>query len=233
MLDRLRRKFFTALTNWAREHNRIHTSEGSRLGNNLSLQGASLYGNVSIGDNCKIREGAVVYAMSKISIGRFTSITGPNTNVTANINPITIGSFCSIASNVTIQESNHRLDSPTTYHIHFNVIDGDYRKDDVSKGSIEIGNDVWIGTHCVILTGVKIGDGAVIAANSTVVSDVPPYAIAGGSPAKVISYRFQPDVIAALQNLRWWEWPVEKIKANREFFGASVTKESIEKAGKE
>jgi virginiamycin A acetyltransferase len=170
----------------------------------------------------------MITANSRVTIGRFTSISGPNTDIVANIHPVNVGAFTSIARNVTIQESNHRLDRVTTFNINANVIDGDVSKDTTSKGSIEIGNDVWIGAQCVILSGTKIGNGSVIAANSTVTSDIPPYAIAGGSPAKVISYRFSSDIIEALEKLKWWEWPVEKIKANKQFFEGQPGKESIQ-----
>ncbi|QLH46649.1 MAG: hypothetical protein HWD58_14090 [Bacteroidota bacterium] len=67
-----------------------------------------------------------------------------------------------------------------------------------------------IGTGATILTGVQIGNGAIVAANAVVTQDVPPYAIVGGTPAKVIRFRFEPEVIDWLQNLAWWNWPVEK-----------------------
>jgi len=218
MFNRLRRGIFERLTRWLREHSGIYTTREAEFGKDVVLRGALLYGNVKLGDNSKIRDGVTITANSRVTIGRFTSISGPNTDIVANVHPVTIGAFTSIARSVTIQESNHRMDRVTTFNIHANVIDGDIKKDTTSKGSIEIGNDVWIGAQCVILSGVKIGNGAVIAANSTVTSDIPPYAIAGGSPAKVISYRFSNEIIEALEKLKWWEWPVEKIKANKDFF---------------
>jgi virginiamycin A acetyltransferase len=78
-------------------------------------------------------------------------------------------------------------------------------------GNITIGNDVWIGIDSCILSGVSIGNGAVIAARSTVVKDVPPYAIVGGNPAKLIRYRFSKAVIDELQHIAWWDWPLEEI----------------------
>lgn len=81
------------------------------------------------------------------------------------------------------------------------------------KGDTVIGNDVWIGMEAVIMPGVAIGDGAVIAARSVVVSDVPPYTIMGGNPAKPLRKRFDEATIAALLEIKWWDWPVETIEA--------------------
>ena len=82
------------------------------------------------------------------------------------------------------------------------------------KGNITIGNDVWIGFRALVLSGVNIGDGAVIAAGAVVASDVPPYAIVVGNPAKVIRYRFTNAEIKYLLAIRWWDWDIEKIEKN-------------------
>lgn len=81
-----------------------------------------------------------------------------------------------------------------------------------NRKQVIIGNDVWIGADVTIMGGVRIGNGAVVAAGALVAKDVPPYAIVGGNPAKVIKYRFSPEVIDKLQKLKWWNWPVDKIK---------------------
>ena len=81
-----------------------------------------------------------------------------------------------------------------------------------NKGDIVVGNDVWIGYEAVILSGVTIGDGAIVAARAVVTKDVPPYAIVGGVPAKIIRPRFPEDVIKRLQSLRWWDWPEGKLQ---------------------
>jgi virginiamycin A acetyltransferase len=126
---------------------------------------------------------------------------------------LNIGKFCSIAQKVTILlGGEHNVDWVTTYP--FNplflqaLVYGGHPK---SKGNVTIGNDVWIGTDSFILSGVTIGNGAVIAARSTVVKDVPPYAIVGGNPAKLIRYRFVQAVIDELQLIAWWNWPLQEI----------------------
>ena len=85
-----------------------------------------------------------------------------------------------------------------------------------NKGNIIIGNDVWIGYEAVILSGVTIGDGAIIGTHAVVTKDVPPYTIVGGVPAKPIRKRFNDKTIARLLELKWWDWPEERIKANLE-----------------
>ena len=81
-----------------------------------------------------------------------------------------------------------------------------------------IGNDVWIGENVTLLPSVKIGNGAIISAGSIVTKDVPDYAIVGGVPAKIIKYRFSKEEIKILNDIKWWEWPNEKIKQNINYF---------------
>ena len=81
-----------------------------------------------------------------------------------------------------------------------------------NKGDIVIGNDVWIGYEATILSGVHIGDGAIIGAKAVVTKDVPAYSIVGGIPAREIKKRFDPETIQKLQQLKWWDWSYEKIR---------------------
>ncbi len=130
-----------------------------------------------------------------------------------------IGKFCMIASDVTfiMNGANHLTDAFSTYPF---AIFGEGWADAMEgktypqKGNITIGNDVWIGYNATIMAGVTVGDGAIIATNATVVKDVPPYAIVGGNPAKVLKKRFSEATIEHLLRLQWWNWPIEKITAN-------------------
>lgn len=130
-----------------------------------------------------------------------------------------IGKFCMIASDVKfiMNGANHLSNAISTYPFAVfgngweNAMEG---KTYPNKGNIEIGNDVWIGYNATIMAGVKIGDGAIIATNSTVVSDVKPYTIVGGNPAKEIKKRFSPEIIERLLKLQWWNWDIEKITKN-------------------
>ena len=179
------------------------------------IVGSTIKGKVTIGEGTSVQQS---YLSGNITIGKNTSIWGPNTDLYAVINSIQIGNFCSIARNVSIQEYNHNPKKITTYLIGKNIFSEKWENELVSKGNIEIGNDVWIGAQCVILSGARIGNGAIIAANSVVNGEIPPYAIAAGSPGKVIGYRFSTEVIKALEKLQWWNWPLEKIKANKALF---------------
>ena len=127
-----------------------------------------------------------------------------------------VGNFCSIAANVNIYlGGNHRTDWVTTYpfgHIHhntFNKFNGIGHPS--TKGDVIIGNDVWISDNVTIMSGVKIGDGAIIANNSHVVKDVEPYSITGGNPARHIKYRFTQEQREKLLEIEWWNWDDEKI----------------------
>lgn len=123
-----------------------------------------------------------------------------------------IGKYCSISGHILIYlGGNHRTDWVTTYpfgHIHQNIFPTfNGVGHPATKGDVNIGNDVWIGTHSTIMSGVTIGDGAVIANNSVVTKDVPPYTIVGGNPAKVIKQRFTDEQIEKLLYYKWWDMP--------------------------
>lgn len=124
-----------------------------------------------------------------------------------------VGAYCSFAGGVKIfLGGEHRTDWVTTFP--FNVL-WDQAKSipghPASKGDVIIGNDVWVGDGALILSGVNIGDGAVIGARSVVTRDVPPYCIVAGNPAKFIKKRFDDDVIERLLRVKWWRWNEDEI----------------------
>jgi acetyltransferase-like isoleucine patch superfamily enzyme len=128
-----------------------------------------------------------------------------------------IGKFCSISFEVKIGLINHAQDHIGTNPYFYRKSKGWALQDtfdENSKGQVEIGNDVLISANVVILEGVKIGHGAIIAAGAVVHKDVPPYAIVGGVPAKILKYRFSEEIIAKLVASEWWNLPTEKLKAN-------------------
>jgi virginiamycin A acetyltransferase len=133
-----------------------------------------------------------------------------------------IGKFCSLARGITfiMNGANHKLGGFSTYP--FQIFGNGWENVTPQmgelpyKGDTVVGNDVWIGYEAVIMPGVKIGDGAIIAAKSVVVNDISPYTIVGGNPAKPIRQRFEDDVIQALLEVAWWNWDIEKITRNLE-----------------
>ena len=130
-----------------------------------------------------------------------------------------IGKFCSIAcgTKFLFNCANHSLKSLSTYTFPLFYEEWELEKSNITtawdnKGDIVIGNDVWIGYEAVIMAGVHIGDGAIIAARAVVTKDVPPYTIVGGTPAKEIRKRFDAEVIQQLLMLKWWDWSADKIR---------------------
>jgi len=149
------------------------------------------------------------------TLGDFSYCAGYNQIYYANI-----GKFCSIASFVRVGPGNHPTYTRVAQH-HFTYRSEQFgfgEDDDVffawrREDIVTIGNDVWIGFEAIILSGVKIGDGAIVGARAVVTKDVPPYAIVGGVPAKMIRRRFPDETVSKLLELRWWDWPPEKVRA--------------------
>ena len=136
-----------------------------------------------------------------------------------NGDKLKIGKFCSIAcgAKFLFTSGNHSMQSLSTYTFPIFYeewgLDGkDIRSAWDNKGNIVIENDVWIGYEAVILSGVTIGDGAIVGARAVVTKDVPPYTIVAGVPARPIRKRFDEETIAKLQALRWWDWDEERLK---------------------
>ena len=135
-----------------------------------------------------------------------------------NNDKLIVGRFCSIACGVKFifTSANHAQKSLSTYTFALFYEEWSLDKKDITaawdnKGDITIGNDVWIGYEAIIMSGVTIGDGAIIGTRALVTKDVPPYTVVGGTPAKTIKKRFSNEISAELLLLRWWEWPLEKI----------------------
>ena len=141
-----------------------------------------------------------------------------------NHDKLKIGKFCSIAcgAKFLFNSANHTVKSLSTYPFPIFFEEWGLDVKDITsawdnKGDIVIGNDVWIGYEAVIMSGVTIGDGAIIGTRAVVTNDVPPYTIVGGVPAKQIRKRFPEEIISELLKLKWWDWTFKKISQNMEF----------------
>jgi acetyltransferase-like isoleucine patch superfamily enzyme len=166
------------------------------------VHSADISTNIQIGPNVYIGEKVVVFP--GVHIGDYTTI-----NSNSLIESGSVGKFCSLASYVSIGMTEHPLHHLSTHVATyeaplFGLITEEKRLHQ-SKPPPLIGNDVWIARGATVLRGVTIGDGAVVAADSVVTSDVPPYAIVAGNPARLIRYRFSEEEIEKLLQFRWWD----------------------------
>ena len=135
---------------------------------------------------------------------------------------LVIGKFCALARGVRfiMNGANHKTSGISTYP--FFIFGNGWERAAPQpgelpyKGDTVIGHDVWIGYDALIMPGVRIGNGAIIPARSVVTSDVPPYTVYGGNPARLIRERFAPEVVAELEAIAWWDWPVERISQSLE-----------------
>lgn len=182
--------------------------------------------------NNRIDPRAVIYRMVKMkssSIGRYSYV-GNDTDVEC----ADIGQFCSISDHCRIGMGGHTLSHISSCPLFTQRINGcqeqwvDQDIHAVEEKRAVLGNDVWVGSHVLINGGVTVGHGAVIGAGAVVVKDVPPYAIVGGVPAKVIRYRFSPEIIEKLLELQWWNLPDETLKEHIALFQQdSITVEDL------
>lgn len=181
----------------------------------------------------KISSKASIYRLTKIKnsvVGDYSYI-GPSCDITNT----SIGKFCSIADNCRIGTASHTMNnisSSPIFTLKHNATKTTWADKSIHQNNevkkVNIGNDVWIATHVIIKDGITIGDGAIIGAGAVVVKDVPPYAVVGGVPAKVIKYRFEKPIIDKLLELQWWNYSDEKLRDNIQYFQTeNVTLEKL------
>ena len=153
-----------------------------------------------------------------VYVGDHTNINGP-CYLSGNV---AIGKWCAIAHELRVRSSNHAVEYPNM-QAKLNVRYGFVDVHGVEKGAVYVGNACWLGDRVTVLSGVNIGDGAIIGAGAVVTKDVPPFSIAVGNPARVIKQRFEDEVIEALLEIEWWHWSDARIGRNKLFFETNLT----------
>lgn len=197
----------------------VSLGAGAILRRNATLQNVTTAMHVVINANTNVE-----YS----TIGRFSYV-GQN----GRVSQVDIGAFCSIGADCVCGAGEHPVDYVSTHPVFFSLgcqsgVTFADRNLYAERQRIFIGNDVWIGTRVFIRDGVTIGHGAVVAAGSVVVHDIPAYAIAGGVPAKVIRYRFEPSVISELLEIRWWDWDERRLRDAQGLFASDDIQSFIE-----
>ncbi len=205
---------------------RCELGAGTKLGDNVQISRSVRMGSVSLGEECTIGEGCMIFSselsdhvsvqdrsvLCDVKIGRCSYVARE-----AYLNDVIIGAFCSIGPRTMFGCGEHPVDrvssSPAFYSTR-KQCGITFAKTDsfVERKAISVGNDVWIGANVFVRDGVTIGDGAVIAAGAVVSKDVPPYAIVGGVPAKLIRSRYSKEMIASLREVAWWNWSDSRLR---------------------
>lgn len=166
-----------------------------------------------------------IFDETRVSVGKYT-YGELNVNTSGESGRLMIGSYCSIASEVVfLLSADHYIDHISTYPFKVKAIKT-CEKEAISKGDIIVDDDVWIGQRATILSGVHIGQGAIVAAGAVVTKDVPPYAIVAGVPAKVIKYRFDPEMIEVLMKVDYNMLTEEMIAAHEDELYKPLTEEA-------
>ncbi|MBS2098541.1 CatB-related O-acetyltransferase [Carboxylicivirga linearis] len=221
MMHFIKKWLFNKLKSALLSQNYHSPSTKLTLGEGCKCYGNYFDGNINIGDNSQLLRSEL---HGTINIGKFCSLNGPNLDIYAGNGSVNIGNFCSIARNVSFQVESHNSQKLTTYLIFKNVFQEENTSEILKRGIINIGHDVWIGSHTVILGNVNVGNGAIIAANSVVNKDVPPFAIVAGSPARIIKYRFDNHIIEQINELEWWQWSLDKLRKHKDLFKDHISK---------
>lgn len=182
--------------------------------NNSKILSKEVSKDIQLGNNVLINPNVKIF--DKVNVDNYTYI-NPGSIIGSKTE---IGKFCSISYNCLIGLNEHPVNflstSPYLYS-NINIFNNSSTYKEVFHPVI-IGNDVWIGAGAVVLQNVKIGNGAIVAASAVVTKDVPPYAIVGGCPAKVLKYRFDKEIINYLQKIEWWNKEIHEMKNFSEYF---------------
>lgn len=216
---------------------RSRVRDGVHSTSRLVLRAGGRLGSVRVEEHVDVPD--LTAQLKSLSIGRGT-YAGDSLLVLGRQGELSIGRYCSFGSRITLicGDGHHLPARASTYPFPMRppFLDLDpgefYRDGDYPASGVTIGSDVWIGHGATISKNARVGDGAVIASGAVVTGDVPPYAIVAGNPGAVKKLRHDEATVAALLALKWWDWPEERIRANRALFTATgaALKSAIESA---
>ncbi len=191
-------------------------SRGKALGNAPAIHPEALVRDSRFGRYCEVGARTRV---AESSFGDYSYVANDSDVIYA-----TLGRFCSVAAQVRINPGNHPLERVALNHFTYRSSAYGLGEDDAAffdwrrDGHVTLGHDVWVGHGAVLLPGISVGNGAAIGANATVTRPVPAFAVVVGTPARVLRFRFPPDIVDALERVAWWDWPHERLgEAMRDF----------------
>jgi virginiamycin A acetyltransferase len=193
------------------ERQQLDVREGVSISRNCLLRG-----RVTLESHARVARGCQLFG--DIHIGRGSKL---NDGIEV-VGELTVGNYCALAPDILFQQKNHKINKPAMQgRFYGRVLDNELEH--MESGPITVGNDVWIGARSIILSGVTIGDGAVVGAGSIVTDDVEPYAVVAGVPASQVKWRFPAEIRETLQDLAWWELTEETLRGHRKFFEREIT----------
>lgn len=213
-MNRISHAFARIVSKLVNRRLRFESRRDGQLGVGRDVEGLH---HVEFAGNNAVGRGTIFANSVKVGYG---STIGANNYLNG---PISIGNYCQLAPSVGIYGKDHPTTYPTTY-VNQRMFNGRLAEH-ANTAEVQVGHDVWIGHGAVLLRGVTVGDGAVIGAGAVVTTSIPAYGIAVGSPARVIKYRFTPEVIDLFQRLKWWSLPGERLEQLEGLFNTDFARE--------